>query len=126
MDNKDLYSILGVSKGASDAEIKSAYRNLAKQYHPDKFSNASESEKKNAEEKMKDVNHAYSVLSDKEKRANCKSCLRVCSLIFMQRLFAAALPFKIKMARETGLEPATSTVTGWHSNQLSYSPAKMR
>lgn len=70
MDNKDLYAILGVSKNASDAEIKSAYRNLAKKYHPDKFSTAPEAEKKDAENKMKDVNHAYSVLSDKEKRSN--------------------------------------------------------
>ena len=68
--DKDYYGILGVKKDATDAEIKSAYRNLAKQYHPDKFSTASESEKKSAEEKFKDINQAYSVLSDKEKRTN--------------------------------------------------------
>lgn len=70
MDNKDYYGTLGVSKGASDSEIKSAYRNLAKKYHPDKFSTAPESEKKEAEAKFKEISHAYSVLSDKEKRAN--------------------------------------------------------
>ena len=67
--DKDYYGLLGVKKDATDAEIKSAYRNLAKQYHPDKFSTAPESERKAAEEKFKDINHAYSVLSDKEKRA---------------------------------------------------------
>lgn len=68
--DKDYYGTLGVKKDATDAEIKSAYRNLAKQYHPDKFSTAPESERKAAEEKFKDINQAYSVLSDKEKRAN--------------------------------------------------------
>ncbi len=47
--------------------------------------------------------------------------VRIC---FLQGLFTIFLGKKAKkMARETGLEPATSTVTGWHSNQLSYSPA---
>lgn len=67
---KDLYEVLGVSKGASDDEIKSAYRKLAKKYHPDAYSTASETEKKNAEEKFKEISHAYSVLSDKQKKAN--------------------------------------------------------
>ena len=71
--DKDYYGLLGVDKNATDADIKSAYRNLAKKYHPDKFSTAPESEKKAAEEKFKDINHAYSVLSDKEKRANYDS-----------------------------------------------------
>lgn len=68
--DKDYYNILGVSKSASDEEIKSAYRKLSKQFHPDMFAHASESEKKAAEEKFKDINAAYSVLKDKEKRAN--------------------------------------------------------
>ena len=47
--------------------------------------------------------------------------VRIC---FLQGLFTIFFGKKTKkMARETGLEPATSTVTGWHSNQLSYSPA---
>ena len=66
---KDYYGLLGVSKTASDEEIKSAYRKLAKKYHPDLYSTASESEKKAAEEKFKEINHAYSVLSDPDKRA---------------------------------------------------------
>lgn len=65
---EDLYKILGVEKTASADEIKSAYRKMAKKYHPDMYSTASESEKKDAEEKFKEISHAYEVLSDEEKR----------------------------------------------------------
>ncbi len=67
---KDLYEILGVSKDADEAAIKSAYRKAAIKYHPDRFATASEQERKDAEAKFKEVNHAYEVLSDSEKRAN--------------------------------------------------------
>ena len=60
---EDYYAILGVSKNASDDEIKKAYRNLAFKYHPDR--NAGD---KTAEEKFKQINEAYSVLGDKQKR----------------------------------------------------------
>ena len=61
---RDYYEVLGLSKGASDEELKKAYRKLAKQYHPDLHPGDAE-----AEAKFKEVNEAYSVLSDKEKRA---------------------------------------------------------
>ncbi len=63
MASKDYYEILGVSKNASAAEIKKAYRKLAMKYHPDQNKGD-----KQAEERFKKVNEAYAVLSDKEKR----------------------------------------------------------
>ncbi len=59
---KDLYSVLGVSKSASDAEIKSAYRKLARKYHPDLNKGA------DAAEKFKEISCAYDILGDKTKR----------------------------------------------------------
>ena len=64
MANNDYYSTLGVNKNASDDEIKSAYRQMAKKYHPDL------NKTPEAAEKFKEINEAYSVLSDKQKRAN--------------------------------------------------------
>lgn len=63
MAGKDYYNILGVSRNATEREIKQAYRKLARQHHPDV--NPSD---KSAEEKFKQINEAYEVLSDKEKR----------------------------------------------------------
>ncbi len=62
MEYKDYYEILGVKRGASDSEIKSAYRKLARKYHPDV------NKTKDAEAKFKDINEAYEVLGDKNKR----------------------------------------------------------
>jgi len=64
-DYKDYYKILGVSKTASDAEIKKAFKTMARKYHPDMHP---ESEKAKMTEKFKDINEAYTVLSDKQKR----------------------------------------------------------
>ena len=63
-DKRDYYEVLGISKGAGDAEIKKAYRSLAKKYHPDM--NPGDKE---AEAKFKEINEAYAVLSDEEKKA---------------------------------------------------------
>ena len=63
-DKRDYYEVLGVSKGAGDDEIKKAFRQSAKKYHPDLHPGDKE-----CEEKFKEVNEAYEVLSDSDKRA---------------------------------------------------------
>jgi len=63
-DKRDYYEVLGVSRGASDDELKKAYRKEAKKYHPDLHPGDKE-----AEAKFKEVNEAYEVLSDKDKKA---------------------------------------------------------
>src|SRR3954467_9917938 len=60
----DLYQRLGVQRGASEAEIKKAYRNLAKQLHPDR-----NKDKPDAAKRFGEITHAYDLLSDKDKRA---------------------------------------------------------
>ena len=62
MNKRDYYEVLGVEKNASEADIKSAFRRLAKKYHPDV------SKEENAAEKFKEAQEAYAVLSDPEKR----------------------------------------------------------
>ena len=63
MSNRDFYDILGVGRNASDDEIKAAFRKLARQYHPDV------NKEPDAEENFKEINEAYGVLSDADKRA---------------------------------------------------------
>ena len=67
MPNKDYYATLGVSRNASDSDIKRAYRNLARRHHPDVVA---EDDKHQAGVRFKEINEAYAVLSDPKKRAH--------------------------------------------------------
>ena len=66
---RDYYEVLGVNKDSSPDEIKSAYRKAALKWHPDKWVNGTDAEKKTAEENFKEASEAYSVLSDENKKA---------------------------------------------------------
>jgi molecular chaperone DnaJ len=70
MAKKDYYEILGISRDASEAEVKKAYHKLALKYHPDRHTGKSEKEKKAAEEKFKEIGEAYGILSDPQKKKN--------------------------------------------------------
>ncbi|HOW84346.1 MAG TPA: DnaJ domain-containing protein, partial [Spirochaetota bacterium] len=65
MAKRDYYEVLGVAKNATEQELKQAYRKLALKYHPDKNKGDPE-----AEEKFKEINEAYEVLRDPQKRAS--------------------------------------------------------
>lgn len=69
MAKRDYYEVLGLSKGASADDIKSAYRKAALKWHPDRWVSGSEEEKKTAEANFKEASEAYSVLSDPDKKA---------------------------------------------------------
>lgn len=75
MSKKDYYNILGVSSSANDTDIKRAYRDLAKKYHPDINKGNEE-----AEEKFKEISEAYSVISDPQKRRQYDQSKRVVDL----------------------------------------------
>lgn len=64
MAKRDYYDVLGIKRGANDADIKSAFRKLAKEHHPDR-----NPDDKSAEQKFKEINEAYEVLKDEQKRA---------------------------------------------------------
>ena len=84
MANRDYYEVLGIDKNATEADIKRAYRRMARKYHPD----LNKEHPKEAEENFKKVNEAYHVLSDADKRAQYRQmCIRdrIWKLLFVRR-----------------------------------------
>jgi len=69
-EKRDYYEVLGLSKNASEADIKSSFRKLSRKWHPDMQAGKSDAQKKEAEEHFKEIAEAYEVLSDRDKRAN--------------------------------------------------------
>jgi DnaJ family protein C protein 7 len=74
---KDFYKILNVTRDATDSEIKKSYRKSALKWHPDRHANSSEEEKTEAEKVFRDVNLAYEVLSDPQKKAKYDSGVEI-------------------------------------------------
>ena len=102
MAKRDYYEVLGVDKNASENDIKKAYRKAAMKYHPDKFANATDAEKKDAEEKFKEINEAYQVLSDNEKNLN--KVEQVLVVVSMQEALTLEIFLEISLGVEVALE----------------------
>lgn len=68
-EKRDYYEVLGLQKGASEDDIKQAYRKAALKWHPDRWVSGTDAEKKTAEANFKEASEAYSILSDKDKKA---------------------------------------------------------
>ena len=106
MAKKDYYNILGIDKQATVDEIKKSYRKLSLKWHPDKWANKSNKEKKEAEEKFKNIAEAYSVLSDKNKRKEYDLFGTVDSSSFNSRNFDPFEMFKnMDMGNFGGFNP---------------------
>ncbi len=73
--SRNYYEILGLDKDASQEQIKKAYRDLAKKYHPDRYADLADDLRDQAEQRFKEINEAFSVLSDTQKRAEYDSRL---------------------------------------------------
>ena len=91
----DYYKILGVAKGSSADEIKKAYRKMALKYHPDR-----NKDNKEAEDKFKQANEAYAVLSDPEKRTWASSAAAICCSSATSSA-SRSIPLSVNQARIT-------------------------
>ena len=103
--SKNLYHILGVSKDATDAEIKSAYRKLARKYHPDVNKDSKE-----AADKFKEISCAYDILGNKEKVLSLYKD-RIVAIVGARNASVSALKFAEILAQQLG-EKGVTIVSG--------------
>ena len=102
-ERKDYYKILKVSKDADDKEIKKAYRKQAMLHHPDRHSGESEEKKANEEKLFKDVNEAFSVLSDpKKKQMYGKFCYQIIIFRIISKFEILFLLFSVFLGQWSG------------------------
>lgn len=112
-EKRDYYEVLGVDKSASEDEIKRAYKKMARKYHPDL-----NPDNKEAEEKFKEVNEAYEVLSDADKKAR-----------YDQYGFAGVDPNSTRTrapASAAGLAAASAASEIWEISSATFSAAALR
>ena len=103
-EKRDYYEVLGLQKGASEDEIKKAFRKMAMKYHPDKNPG-----NKEAEEKFKEVNEAYSVLSDPDKKSKYDRFGH--AGVDPNGMGGAGFPTGVKW--EAGLKSCVPSLTAW-------------
>ncbi len=83
---RNLYEVLDVDKNVNGESLKKKYRDLAKQYHPDKYMNESESKRKEVEKKFMEINEAYTTLSDGEKRKEYDKKINASNNFFNEKI----------------------------------------
>lgn len=111
------YQVLGVSENATDAEIKNAYRELAKKYHPDNYAQNPLADL--AEQKMKEINEAYDMICDMRKGSNTSSSANNANVAYGANYTHTSYPDVRRLIREGRLDDALQILNGVSGNSRS-------
>lgn len=111
------YQVLGVSENATDAEIKNAYRELAKKYHPDNYAQNPLADL--AEQKMKEINEAYDMICDMRKGSNTSSSANNANTTYGANYTHTSYPDVRRLIREGRLDDALQILNGVSGNSRS-------